>query len=65
MAQNPIPEQNDQALTLAHDMKDGLHSDGGSVGVKQNTEADFDTDIKAAEPAEANYQAALAAKAAG
>ena len=42
MAQNPIPEQNDKALTLAHDMMDGLHSDGVSAGVKQNTEADFD-----------------------
>ncbi len=62
MAQNPVPEQNDKALTLAHDMKDGLHSDGVAVGVKQNTEAAFDTDITAAENTEAIYQTALAAK---
>ena len=45
MAQNPIPENLDDLMTMAEDAADGLHQLEATVGVKQNTEASMRLDL--------------------
>jgi len=62
MATNAVPEIQDDLLTLAEDMADGLHTDGAGVGIAQNTEAVMRATITALRTAEAEFGAAKEAR---
>lgn len=62
MAANAVPKDQDGLLAMAEDMADGLHTDGASVGVAQNTEAIMRAAITAVRNAEADYGTAKDAR---
>ncbi|MCX6899827.1 MAG: hypothetical protein NT105_14150 [Verrucomicrobia bacterium] len=62
MATNAVPDNQDELLTLAEDMADGLHTDGAGVGIAQNTEAVIRATIAALRTTEAEFGAAKDAR---
>ncbi len=62
MASNILPSGLQDLFTLAEDMADGLHAHEAAIGIKQNTELVFRTDLTAAITAQANHVAAQTAK---
>jgi hypothetical protein len=62
MATNAVPDTQDELLSLAEDMADGLHTDGAGAGVAQNTEAVMRATIAALRTAEAEFGTAKDAR---
>jgi len=60
MAQNPIPDNLDELMTMAEDAADGLHQLESTVDVKQNTEAAVRQDLARLVTTKGAYDALVA-----
>ena len=62
MASNELPRPQTKLWSLAADMSDGLETYEASIGVKQNTKATLDADLKAAKGDQKAYEKAQQAE---
>jgi hypothetical protein len=62
MASNQLPATNEPLFTLGEDMADGLHAHELAIGIRQNLEADFRSDLTGAIAAQNDHKAAQSSK---